>query len=106
MWWKPQGGVSKAEREWLSEKYPNFEQQFGPIWDQLIANINNGAMEKTLPETLPWLCNFCHLPVGTAAAHPVAMSVVAAGPVPGNRSRTAAEVHAPIGTSVSSGCSG
>jgi toluene monooxygenase system protein A len=68
VWWKPQGGVSKAEREWLSEKYPNFEQQFGPIWDQLIANINNGAMEKTLPETLPWLCNFCHLPVGTAAA--------------------------------------
>ena len=57
-----------TEREWLSEKYPNFEQQFGPIWDQLIANINNDAMEKTLPETLPWLCNFCHLPVGTAAA--------------------------------------
>lgn len=68
VWWKPQGGLSKLEREWLNEKYPNFERNFGFIWDQLIENINSGAMDKTLPETLPWLCNMCHLPIGTAAA--------------------------------------
>ncbi len=25
-------------------------------------------MGGTLPETLPWLCNLCHLPIGTATA--------------------------------------
>jgi len=25
-------------------------------------------MELTLPETLPWLCNLCHLPIGTAGS--------------------------------------
>jgi toluene monooxygenase system protein A len=25
-------------------------------------------MEGTLPETLPWLCNLCQLPIGTAAS--------------------------------------
>jgi toluene monooxygenase system protein A len=68
VWWKPQGGVSKAERAWLQEKYPHWEEQWGPIWDTLIQNINAGNMEGTLPETLPWLCNLCHLPIGTAAS--------------------------------------
>lgn len=68
VWWKPNGGVSKDEREWLREKYPNWEQQFGPLWDCLIDNLNSGREEKTLPETLPWLCNCCQLPIGTAAA--------------------------------------
>src|SRR5437588_335943 len=68
VWWKPQGGVSKAERAWLQEKYPHWEEQWGPIWDTLIQNINAGNMGGTLPETLPWLCNLCHLPIGTAAS--------------------------------------
>src|SRR2546421_92821 len=68
VWWKPQGGVSKAERAWLQEKYPHWEEQWGPIWDSLIENINAGNMAGTLPETLPWLCNLCHLPIGTAAS--------------------------------------
>ena len=76
VWWKPQAGVSKAERAWLNDKYPNWEKQFGPIWDQLIANVNAGRIDKTLPETLPWLCETCNLPIGTAGApghaqHPV-----------------------------------
>jgi len=69
VWWKPQGGISSAERGWLNEKYPLWEQQWGEIWDNLIANINAGNIAPgTLPETLPWLCNFCHLPIGTAGS--------------------------------------
>src|SRR5437868_12407 len=68
VWMKPQGGVSKAERAWLQEKYPHWEEQWGPIWDTLIQNINAGNIGGTLPETLPWLCNLCHLPIGTTAS--------------------------------------
>ena len=68
VWWKPQGGVSPEERDWLHDKYPHWEEQFGPIWDVIIGNINDDRMELTLPETLPWLCNLCHLPIGTAGS--------------------------------------
>ena len=68
VWWKPQGGVSPEEREWLHGKYPRWEEQYGPIWDVIIGNINDDRMELTLPETLPWLCNLCHLPIGTAGS--------------------------------------
>jgi toluene monooxygenase system protein A len=76
VWWKPQAGVSRAERAWLNQKYPDWEENFGFIWEQLIDNVVDGKMEQTLPETLPWLCNYCQLPIGTAAApnrpgHPV-----------------------------------
>jgi toluene monooxygenase system protein A len=69
VWWKPQAGVSKAERKWLSAKYPKWEEIYGPIWDQIIANVNNGNMQATLPETVPWLCNMCHLPQCTHTLH-------------------------------------
>jgi toluene monooxygenase system protein A len=68
VWWKPQAGISRAERAWLQEKYPHWEEQWGPIWDTIIKNVNEGNMQGTLPETLPWLCNLCHLPIGTATA--------------------------------------
>jgi toluene monooxygenase system protein A len=68
VWWKPQGGISQAERAWLQEKYPHWEEQWGSIWDTIIKNVNEGNMGGTLPETLPWLCNLCHLPIGTATA--------------------------------------
>lgn len=68
VWWNPQAGVSKAEREWLVEKYPRWETEWGPHWDVIIDNVNRGNMAATLPATLPWLCNLCHLPIGTAAA--------------------------------------
>ena len=68
VWWKPQGGVSPEERDWLHEKYPHWEEQFGPAWDVIIGNINDDRIELTLPETLPWLCNLCHLPIGTAGS--------------------------------------
>lgn len=62
LWWKPTGGVSAESREWLQEKYPNWNTVYGPIWETIAANVNSGEMEKTLPATLPWLCNMCHLP--------------------------------------------
>jgi toluene monooxygenase system protein A len=68
VWWNPQGGVSPEERDWLHDKYPRWEEQFGPVWDVIIGNVNSGRMELTLPQTMPWLCNLCHLPVGTAAS--------------------------------------
>lgn len=66
LFWMPNGGMSKDERAWLNEKYPTFEKNFGHIWDQIIANINSGKVGMTLPITLPWLCNTCQLPVGSA----------------------------------------
>lgn len=63
VWWKPQAGVSKAERAWLNQKYPHWEQMYGPLWDTIIDNVNAKNMGGTLPETVPWLCNMCHLPV-------------------------------------------
>ncbi|HEX3426988.1 MAG TPA: toluene monooxygenase [Acidimicrobiales bacterium] len=67
VWWKPVAGVSPEERDWLNEKYPEtWEKLYGPIWDTIIDNVNRGLIaEKTLPETLPWLCNLCQLPICT-----------------------------------------
>lgn len=62
LWWKPKAGVSAEERDWLNEKYPNWEAVYGDKWDTIIDNINANNVEATLPETLPWLCATCHLP--------------------------------------------
>jgi toluene monooxygenase system protein A len=58
--------VSRDERAWLAEKYPNWEKVFGDKWDVIIDNVNAGNVAATLPETLPWLCSTCHLPVCNA----------------------------------------
>ncbi|GAA0669629.1 hypothetical protein GCM10009535_56850 [Streptomyces thermocarboxydovorans] len=68
LWWKPQAGVSPEERDWLEEKYPNWGKQFGPIWDVITENVNAERLSQTVGETLPWLCNLCQLPIGTAGA--------------------------------------
>jgi toluene monooxygenase system protein A len=68
VWWNPQGGVSPEERDWLHEKYPRWEERFGPIWDVIIGNINAGRTELTRSATLPWLCSLCQLPIGTAGS--------------------------------------
>ena len=70
VWWKPQGGVSKAERKWLNQKYPKWEESYGDKWDMIIDNVNTGNMGLTLPETLPWLCNTCHLPICSFSGNP------------------------------------
>ena len=33
VWWNPDGAVSAAEREWLEEKYPGWNDRFGTHWD-------------------------------------------------------------------------
>jgi toluene monooxygenase system protein A len=66
LFWKPSAGVSKAERRWLTQKYPDWEDSWGVLWDQIIRNVNDGNMAQTLPETLPALCNLTQLPIGTA----------------------------------------
>jgi hypothetical protein len=66
LWWNPPAGISPAEREWLEEKYPGWEDNWGPLWDQVIANVRSGDIERTLPETLPALCNLTQLPLGSA----------------------------------------
>jgi len=62
LFWKPNAGVSKDERAWLVEKYPNWEDEFGVHWDVIIENINDDSAEDTLPDTLPALCNVINLP--------------------------------------------
>jgi len=66
LFWKPNAGVSKDEREWLNAKYPNWDDDYGVMWDQIIANVNAGDVEKTLPATLPALCSLTQLPIGSA----------------------------------------
>ncbi len=66
LFWKPNGGISPAERRWLNEKYPSWDDSWGVLWDQIIENIRAGRMDKTLPETLPALCNLTQLPLGSA----------------------------------------
>lgn len=70
VWWKPQAGVSRAERAWLNQKYPHWEELYGEYWDVITHNINRGEMASTLPETLPWICNTCQLPICTHTSSP------------------------------------
>ncbi|HKS99629.1 MAG TPA: toluene monooxygenase [Rugosimonospora sp.] len=69
LFWKVRAGVSRAERKWLTEKYPTWEENWGRYWDEIIANINAGRLDRTLPETLPALCSVTQLPLGTAFSH-------------------------------------
>ena len=61
--WFDRKGPSPKEREWLNEKYPDWDEKFGPIWDVIIENINNGKIDKTLSPDLVLLCNTCNLPI-------------------------------------------
>lgn len=65
LFYNPAGGVGKDERDWLCEKYPNWEENWGEMWDVIIKNINDGRPDLTIPATLPWVCNLCQLPNGT-----------------------------------------
>ena len=63
VWWDPAAGVSPAERQWLEEKYPGWNDTWGHCWDVITENALEGNMAKTLPETLPVVCNMCQLPI-------------------------------------------
>lgn len=63
LWWNPAAGVSPEERDWLEEKYPGWNDSFGKCWDVITENILAGRMDKTMPETLPLVCNMSQLPI-------------------------------------------
>ncbi len=63
VWWNPAAGVGPAEREWLEEKYPGWNDRWGKCWDVITENLVNGRPELTLPETLPVVCNMACLPI-------------------------------------------
>lgn len=62
-WWCPIACVSLAEREWLEEKYPGWNNTYGKCWDMVIENIRNGDYDKTVPIAAPLICNICDLEV-------------------------------------------
>jgi toluene monooxygenase system protein A len=63
VWWNPAAGVSVAERNWLEEKYPGWNDSWGQCWDVITENILAGRQHLTLPETLPVICNMTNLPI-------------------------------------------
>ncbi|HJP34492.1 MAG: YHS domain-containing protein [Gammaproteobacteria bacterium] len=63
VWWNPAAGASPADREWLEEKYPGWNDTWGQCWDVITENLRNGREELTLPETLPIICNMSGLPI-------------------------------------------
>jgi toluene monooxygenase system protein A len=63
VWWNPDAGVSAAERDWLEQKYPGWNDRFGKLWDVIGNNVRTGQIEKTYPATLPIVCNCCHIPI-------------------------------------------
>ena len=70
LWWSPAAGVGPDERDWLEEKYPGWNDTFGKCWDVLIENLKAGAIDKTVPGTLPVICNMSNIPiVGTPFKH-------------------------------------
>lgn len=69
VWWNPDAGVSPAERDWLEEKYPGWNDTFGRMWDVVTDNARNGRIGQTLPETLPIVCNMCQIPVVSPMGH-------------------------------------
>lgn len=57
--WNPTAGVSKAEREWLEEKYPGWNDTFGASWDVIERNLSEGREDLTFPQCVPAICNTC-----------------------------------------------
>jgi toluene monooxygenase system protein A len=66
LFWNPNAGVSRDERDWLNDKYPSWEENWGGYWDTVIDNVNDYRPDLTLPNSLPWICNMCNLPIGCA----------------------------------------
>src|SRR5256885_6471022 len=65
VWWKPQGGVSKAERAWLQEKYPHWRSRGVPSWNTLFRTSTPGTLEGPCPKRCPGCPNRALLPSGT-----------------------------------------
>ena len=64
VWWDVPPGVSPAEREWLEDKYPGWEETWGAhFWEPIIERfVTHGPVETVLPTMIP-LCNMSQVPV-------------------------------------------
>ena len=51
-----------SDRDWLTEKYPLWQESFGPVWDRLERAWATQGEPGTLAYALPALCNLCQLP--------------------------------------------
>ena len=60
--WFDVASPSAAERSWLNDKYPQWNDVYGPLWDQLEARWQAEGETNTLSYGLPALCNLCQLP--------------------------------------------
>lgn len=63
VWWNPKAGIAPAERRWLNEKYPGWDESWGQLWDVIIRNVQEGELDLTLPLTFPMLCSLDQLPI-------------------------------------------
>jgi len=60
--WFDVAAPDEAEREWLNKKYGDWDETFGPLWDQVEARWETEGEAGTLAQALPALCNLCQLP--------------------------------------------
>lgn len=69
LFWDHKAGVTPAEREWLEEKYPGWNDRWGKLWDVIAQNAVEGRKDKLYPATLPVICNICHITCGGIPNH-------------------------------------
>ncbi len=50
------------ERVWLQSSYPQWEETFGSLWDEVDRSWKTKGEPETLGYALPALCNLCQLP--------------------------------------------
>ncbi len=64
VWWDVPPGISRAERAWLEEKYPGWEETWGAhFWDPIIARfLKDGPVDTVLPSMVQ-LCNMAQVPI-------------------------------------------
>ena len=55
--------LDERDFEWFESKYPGWNDTFGKVWDVMIDNFVNGRGDKTVPGTLPIICNVSQLPI-------------------------------------------
>jgi len=60
--WFDVASPSAAERSWLNDNYPRWNDLYGPLWDRLEGRWQGGGETNTLSYGLPALCNLCQLP--------------------------------------------
>ncbi len=59
--WFDEPSPSEAERAWLEDKYPAWEQTYGPLWGGIEAGWREHGEPASFAYTLPSICNLCQL---------------------------------------------